>query len=159
MAVLWLDVSPFDAAESFRRPQETQVEVSVIYDNSVGHALRISLTNRSATPLTINEAFLPWGSTYAMILTAVEMTDPVGPGPVLERTRALENPYGSRITIKPGESREGKADLVWQFPKLTESLLRNDVIVFWSYAGGMSEGQAVARTGGFVVVPASRKGK
>jgi hypothetical protein len=133
------------------------VDVTASYDGSKGHVLRLSLTNRDSSPLTLNEIMLPWGSMYATALTALEVADPIAPGTVLERTRVLDDPLGVTITINAGERRDGKIDLAEQFPTLSQSLRRNDVVVFWSYVGRVVNGKPMSRSGGFVVVPARRE--
>jgi len=118
------------------------------------HVLRMTATNDTPAPISINEVWLPWGHLYTTALVALFAADPIGPGQVLDRVLMESDPFGSRIDIRPGESRTGDLRLDQQFPKLKIVLARTDVILFWSYVPRYpSISPDGPRTGGWLVLP------
>lgn len=131
---------------------QPQVDVRVTYDGETKHLLTVELENQSANPIRMTNSFLPWGSTFAMVLLATVPMDPIGPGPLIERSKVEDHPVGSEISIGPGEILRGTIDLDWQFPQFRTWMIRGDVVVFWSYVARLSDGRESKRLGGFVVV-------
>jgi hypothetical protein len=113
----------------------------------------MTVTNESGAAVEINEAWLPWGHLYTTALVALWPADPGDRGRTLERTTVQANPFGSVVTIRPGESRTGDIALDRQFPDLRAWLERSQIILFWSYVPRYTTRVEGPRTGGWLVIP------
>jgi hypothetical protein len=114
------------------------------------HALKITLVNRSARAISIYRHALPWVGFYSMLLIAAKAD---APGSVLEKSTLIDDPGPDTIILAPAESLHGAIILDDHFPTLTESLINNDVLIFWSYQCVAVDGERSNRTGGFVLIP------
>jgi hypothetical protein len=133
-----------------RKTMDASVEIDVQGQSGPEYVLNITLTNSSSEPLTIYQHSLPWVGWYSMILIAVK-TD--APGTVIDKVSPIDDPGPARLTIKPGETLEGKISLVSRFPGFAEALKERDVIVFWSYQFQPIDAAPLKRVGGYVVFP------
>jgi hypothetical protein len=112
--------------------------------------LNVKLTWQGEAPLTMNSAWLPWGRFYGMLLVATS-ADPLARP--LESPPRIDDPMGKRLTLKPGESVEGRIALTDRFPSIEAAAGKHDVLIFWSYDLRSVQGIEPPRVGGWLLIP------
>jgi hypothetical protein len=96
--------------------------------------LRLKLTNRSPQPVEIQRRELPWNSDGLLQLIAVVESDL---GMSLPFAESVGHIYDlSAVVLEPGESLEGKVELLHRFPTLLDMEHRRALLIFWSYDFG-----------------------
>ena len=104
----------------------------LVNDTSVDKKISVEIIvmNNTSKTININASELPWYfSTSPFFYKLI-----TGARPNLELTGGyrLSNPIGE-VSLKPGKTIKKKIYLTRQFLTLSETLLNEDVILFWSY--------------------------
>lgn len=128
-------------------------EVNVEYINQASgkHEMNIQLKNISNKDLKILKYDLPWLSISNIVLVAVEAKIP---RKLLKQYYEESLPSIDEIIIKKGEIISGRIILSNIFPDLKNTLKKDDVIIFWSYAMGLTPGLSKERYGGYLFIGA-----
>jgi hypothetical protein len=116
------------------------------------HELLVELDSTTSNPVELRAASLPWEWRYSMWVKAFER-DAVG-SPLDEcLTVADLSATNDRVSLLPGKPLQGKIDLRNRFPELENVLRQHDVIIFWSYAPELANGDIEPRLSGSLVIP------
>lgn len=136
-------------------PPAVSVDVQLAGQPGSSLTLRITVNSHDSRPLETVPSALPWGTRYSMLLVAMRVDST---GEVIESPLSSADPLEEEpITLKPRQSIAGEIDLWSRFPAVHEALKVQDVILFWSYCFSAKGLGFSKRTGGWVLIPSSKR--
>ena len=126
-----------------------RIEPTVRWDVRHPTKLSFEIVSMASRPVELNEASLPWGNHYALILEAVTLPSGVS----LEKLWPIDDPMDATLQFRPGTHLTGDVDLVGRFKDAQSVMGRKDVILFWSFQVRAKEG-TFERVGGWLLASA-----
>jgi hypothetical protein len=111
--------------------------------------LHVTLRNMQSTSVELYKGDLPWGTRHALMLVAVTNDTEAKR---IDEALYIDDPGPGQVVLKPRGELSGAIDLIRRFPTLPEVLKAHEVIVFWSYRPQQTNGTAVQRISGAVVL-------
>jgi len=133
----------------------TPLRVEVSVTNSLGlEAVVFTITNSSDVAVEIDEAALPWGNRYSVLLVALlkKAQEPVRAGYPVDDVFVAKP-----VKIAPGRQLRGTVALSEHFGELAAVRKRDDLIVFWYFEPKDTGGKALGQYGGWVLLPRNAK--
>lgn len=124
-----------------------EMTLEVQWDCARPTMLTMTLQSSKTREVEAFESELPWGNHYSVILEAVLTRN----GVALEKYFPIDDPGDSVLRIAPGSTVNGEINLKHRFVNAEDVLGRQEVVLFWSYQFREKEGDALQRTGGWVL--------
>lgn len=112
--------------------------------------LQFKVSNTTTNTIQFYSADLPWASRHSIILLLVEND---ASHTIVREELPVDDPVTGTQKIAPGDVLEGNVILPKRFPELRKVLTQREVILFWSYRLKPLSGPALARCGGWLLIP------
>jgi hypothetical protein len=128
--------------------QELPLSITAKAIDAAAPSVEFSVVNKSAAPIQVYEAWLPWNGTGELVLVA----KPDGQAPLRRVPVPGGFPRPDVRTLAPGEAISGVLRLGPEFEGLAQAIAHGRVIVFWHFDAQAASGDSLGQYGGWTAL-------